>query len=76
MTTQVRPLAGGAWNAVNLTTSKQARKDTTYGVTLPAPHGSVALLACNQWLNCGGLGTHAAIAQKRAKSVGLQLQEV
>jgi hypothetical protein len=77
VTTQVRPLAGGAWNNVNLTTvTKQAKKDTTYGVTLHPALVGVALFACNEWINCAGVGTHSALAQKRAKAAGLQLQEV
>jgi hypothetical protein len=76
VTTQVRPLAGGAWNNVSLTTSKQAKKDTTYGVTLAAAQANQALHALNQWVNFAGAGTAAARAQKVAKAQGLQIQEV
>jgi hypothetical protein len=75
-TTQVRPLAGGAWNNVTLNGSKTASKSTTYGVTLAPGLAGMALLACNQWVNSGGTGTAAARAQKIAKAAGLQLQEV
>ena len=76
MTTQVRPLSGGAWNNVALSTGKNARKDTTFGVTLATPHVAAALRACNEWLNAGGTGTAATRAQETAKAIGLQLQEV
>lgn len=76
MTTQVRPLAGGSWNGVGLTSVKTARKDTNYGLTLPPALTGSALRACNEWLNCAGTGTAATRAQKTAKAAGLQLQEV
>lgn len=76
MTTQVRPLSGGAWNNIALTTGKNTGKNTTFGVTLPSAHLPSALRACNEWFNCAGAGTAATRAQKTAKAVGLQLQEV
>ena len=76
MTTHVRPLTGGAWNNIALTTGKNTRKDTTFGVSLPSAQLASALRACNEWFNCAGAGTAAARAQKTAKAVGLQLQEV
>lgn len=76
MTTQVRPLSGGAWNTVTVTGSKSSRKDTVTGATLTSAQLALALRACNVWLNCAGTGTAAVRAQKVAKAVGLQLQEV
>lgn len=76
MTTQVRPLTGGAWNNITLTTGKNTGKNTTFGVTLPSVQVGSALRACNEWLNCAGVGTAATRAQETAKAVGLQLQEV
>lgn len=76
MTTQVRPASGGAWNNVNLTSGKNARKDTTFGVTLASAQVASALRACNEWVNCAGTGTAAVRAQETAKAIGLQLQEV
>lgn len=75
-TSQVRPSGGGGWNNVSQTTNKVAKKDTTYGITLNNATHSVALRALNQWINCGGVGTAATLAQKTAKAVGLQIQEV
>lgn len=76
MTTQVRPLAGGAWNNVSLTAQKSAKKDTTYGVTLPAQHNQIAIRALNEWINSGGTGTAATRAAQTAAAVGLQIQEI
>ena len=76
MTTQVRPLSGGAWNNVSVTTDKRAKKDTTYGITLPPAHVPSSLHCLNEWINCGGVGTHAALAQKKAAAIRLQIQEV
>lgn len=76
MTTQVRPLSGGTWNNLSLTTGKNTGKNTTFGVTLGAAHVAQALRACNEWFNCAGGGTAATRAQKVAKAVGLQLQEI
>lgn len=76
MTTQVRPLAGGAWNNVNVTAGKVSRKDTTFGATLGPAQLAPALRACNEWLNCAGVGTASVRAQKTARAVGVQLQEV
>lgn len=77
MTTQVRPLAGGAWNNASLTTgTKVSKKDTTYGVTLTTGLHHVAMRAVNQWVNCAGVGTAATLAQETAKAAGIQLQEV
>jgi hypothetical protein len=74
---QVKPLVGGAWNGISLTTtSGPTKKDTTYGVTVPPGATGAALLACNEWHNAAGLGTASARAQKRAKALGFQLQEV
>lgn len=76
MTTQVRPLAGGAWNGVSLTLNKVSKKDTVFGISLNSAQTGAALRAMNQWINCAGLGNGAALAQKTAKAVSLQLQEV
>jgi hypothetical protein len=76
MTTQVRPLAGGAWNNVSVTAQKNAKKDTTYGITLPTQHNQVAMRALNEWINCGGTGTAAIRATQTAAAVGLQIQEI
>lgn len=76
MTTQVRPLSGGAWNNIGLTTGKNTRKDTTFGVALASAQLASALRACNEWFNCAGTGTAAVRAQETAKAVGLQLQEI
>jgi hypothetical protein len=76
MTSQVRPIGGGAWNNISLTTQKVSKKDTVYGVTLPAALASSALRAMNEWVNCAGVGTAAVRAQNVAGAVGLQLQEV
>lgn len=76
MTTQVRPLSGGTWNNIGLTSGKNTRKDTTFGVILTSAKLAVALQACNEWLNSAGTGTAATRAQETAKAVGLQLQEV
>lgn len=76
-TTQVRPLSGGAWNNVSVTSpTKQAKKDTTYGTTLPVSQVPSALHCLNEWINCGGVGAHSALAQKRAAAIKLQIQEV
>lgn len=76
MTTQVRPLSGGGWNTASTNADKTIRKSTTLGVSLPAGQTLLAWFALEQWLNCAGVGTHAVLAQKRAKAAGLQLQEV
>jgi hypothetical protein len=76
MTTQVRPLSGGAWNSANLNAEKCVRKTTAFGVVLNSAMTAVAVRAMNRWVNCGGAGTAAAAAQEEAKAVGLQLQEV
>lgn len=76
MTTQVRPLAGGAWNNVSVTGQKSAKKDTNYGTALATPHSQTAMRALNQWINAGGVGTAAVQALQIAAAVGLQIQEV
>lgn len=76
MTTQVRPLAGGAWNNVSVTAQKCAKKDTNYGITLPVQHNQAAMRALNEWINCGGTGTAATRATQTAGAVGLQIQEI
>ena len=76
MTTQIRPSSGGAWNSITLTSGKNTSKSTTFGVTLTTPQVASALRACNEWFNAAGTGTAAVRAQKIAKAVGLQLQEV
>jgi hypothetical protein len=76
MTTQVRPLTGGAWNNVSVTSQKNAKKDTTYGITLPTGLSQVAMRALNQWMNAGGVGTAAVQATQIAAAVGLQVQEI
>jgi hypothetical protein len=76
MTTQVRPVSGGAWNNASQSQQKISKKDTVYGVTLAPYQASTALRALNQWANCAGTGTAAAVAQEIARAIGLQLQEV
>lgn len=76
MTTQVRPVSGGAWNSASLDASKCVKKNTTYGVTLSPAYAAVAVRAMGRWVNCGGAGTAATAAQEEAKAVGLQLQEI
>ena len=76
MTTQVRPVSGGSWNNLTLTSGKNTGKNTTFGVTLAPVKVGLALQACNEWLNCAGAGTAGLRAQETAKAVGLQLQEV
>lgn len=77
MTTQVRPWpAGGAWNTVSLASTKNAKKDTTWGATLSSAYVAVALRAVNLWVNVGGAGTGSVTAQKVAHAVGIQFQEV
>lgn len=76
MTTQVRPVGGGAWNNASLDASKCVKKNTTYGVTLSVAFQAVAQRAMARWVNCGGAGTAAVAAQEEAKAVGLQLQEI
>lgn len=75
MTSQIRPLSGGAWN--NITHSnKVAAKTTTLGVTVSAAKMALVCQAMNTWLICAGTGQGAIRAQKIAAAVGLQLQEV
>lgn len=76
MTTQVRPLTGGAWNNVTLDTNKCARKTTTLGVTLNPGLTATALRAMNEWINNAGTGTAATRAQATAAAAGIQLQEI
>jgi hypothetical protein len=75
-TTQVRPLSGGAWNNVSVTSDNQAAKDTTYGIALPVAQVPNILHCLNEWMNCEGVGAHSALAQKRAAALRLQIQEV
>lgn len=76
MTTQVRPVGGGAWNNAVQDSTKCTLRTTNFGFTLPEQHWSNVLNACNEWANCGGAGTAALDAQKRAAAVGVALQEV
>jgi hypothetical protein len=76
MTTQIRPLAGGAWNSVSLSTNKIVKKDTVFGLTASPGNTHAVYRALNQWVNCGGTGPHATAAQKIAKAASLQIQEV
>ena len=76
MTTQVRPVGGGAWNTGSQTADKATRKNTTFGTTLGTAYTAAALRALNEWVNCGGTGTAATRAQETVKAVGLQIQEV
>lgn len=75
-TTQVRPLTGGAWNNVSVTSQKCAKKDTTYGITLSPALNQSAMRALNQWMNAGGAGTASVQATQTAAAVGLQIQEI
>ncbi len=75
-TSQVRPLSGGIWNNVSVTSDKRAKKDTTYGITLSNSQIPNALRCLNEWMNCGGVGPHATLAQKTAAAIKLQIQEV
>lgn len=73
-TMQVRPWpAGGAWNNVTISGGRAA-KSTTWGATLRTGVLSLALWACNQWMNTGA-GTADRMAQKRAHAVGLELRD-
>jgi len=74
-TTQVSPFPGSSWNNVSKDSKGSAKKDTTYGVTLPAHEISQSLTALNEWNNAGGTGTAAVRAQKRAKALGIQIRE-
>jgi hypothetical protein len=76
MTTQVRPVSGGAWNNVSLTAQKSAKKDTNYGITVSPPLAAAAVRALNQWINAGGVGTAAVQASQIAAAAGLQIQEI
>jgi hypothetical protein len=76
MTTQVKPLVGGAFTTVTQTTSKTTSKTTNWGITLPVPHVTNALRATNEWINCGGVGTAAVRAQAAMAAIGLTLQEI
>lgn len=76
MTTQVRPLGGGAWNNVSVTGQRSAKKDTNYGAALATAHSQTAMRALNEWMNAGGVGTAAVRAVQIAAAVGLQIQEV
>lgn len=74
--TQVRPASGGGWNNVSKDTKGSAKKDTTYGIALAPAVANQACSALNEWNNAGGVGTAAVRAQKRAKALGLQIQEI
>lgn len=76
MATQVRPVTGGGWNAVSKDSKGSAKKDTTYGITLPVQHQGIAMSAINEWANCGGVGTAAVRATQRLAAIGLSIQEV
>jgi hypothetical protein len=76
MTTQVRPIGGGGWNTVQMSTANVPAKAQTYGVTLTAGYSSLALSAIGAWVDCGGVGAAANLAQSMAAGLGLQLQEV
>ena len=76
MTTQVRPLAGGAWNTISQTPMKMTKKDTVFGVALSNALAAAGYRALNEWVNCAGVGTAATRAQAVAFAAGLQIQEV
>ena len=76
MTTQVRPLSGGAWNNASQDTLHVNKKNTTFGVSLTPAMLAIGLRALNEWTNCAGVGTASVRAQAEAAAAGLQIQEV
>lgn len=74
-TLQVRPWpAGGAWGNVTVT-NRQARKTTTWGVTLTSGQNQLAQQACNQFMNPPFGGTNDRIAQETLHAVGLEMKD-
>jgi len=74
-TTQVSPVVGGAWNNVNKDSKNLATKTQTLGITVPPPVVNQLCSVLNEWTNCGGTGTAATRAQKRAHAIGVQIRE-
>lgn len=74
-TLNVRPYpAGGAWGAVTVT-NRQAKKTTTWGVTLTAGQNQLAQQACNQFMNPPFGGTMDRLAQETLHAVGLEMKD-
>lgn len=76
MTTQVRPVAGGAWNNASQGNDHVNKKNTVFGVTLGSAATAAGLRALNEWTNCAGTGTASLRAQETARAAGLQIQEI
>jgi hypothetical protein len=76
MTTQVKPLVGGAFTTITQTGHKITLKTTSWGITLTNGQLTKALSATNEWVNAGGAGTAAVRAQAAMAAVGLVLQEI
>lgn len=74
-TLKVRPYpAGGAWGNVTVS-NRQAKKTTTWGVTLSSGQNQLAQQACNQFMNPPFGGTLDRLAQETLHALGLEMKD-
>jgi aspartate oxidase len=76
MTTQIKPLSGGAFQTIVKKDNRCADKSTPGVAAMQPGLQHVTLRAMNQWLASGGVGSLALRAQAEINAAGQQLQEI